>query len=65
MKRLKYIYISNFVTDNGQSYTINLSYQTFGKALHEAPVVLVNHALTANSNVKLIVNILEEYYRYV
>lgn len=51
MKELKYIQISDFTTDNGQPYTINLSYQTFGKALNEAPVVLVNHALTANSNV--------------
>lgn len=51
MKELKYTYISDFVTDSGKSYSINLSYQTFGKALHKAPIVLVNHALTANSNV--------------
>ncbi|WP_290699704.1 aspartate kinase, partial [Lacinutrix sp.] len=31
--------------------SIQLSYQTFGKALHAAPIVLVNHALTGNSNV--------------
>ena len=30
---------------------INLSYQLFGCALYSAPVVLVNHALTGNSNV--------------
>lgn len=30
---------------------INLSYQLFGCDLHSAPVVLVNHALTGNSNV--------------
>lgn len=30
---------------------INLSYQLFGCTLHSAPVVLVNHALTGNSNV--------------
>lgn len=30
---------------------INLSYQLFGCALNSAPVVLVNHALTGNSNV--------------
>jgi len=30
---------------------IALSYQTFGKELGEAPIVLVNHALTANANV--------------
>lgn len=51
MKELKYILIPKFVTENGQSCAINLSYQTFGKSLNEAPVVLVNHALTANSNV--------------
>jgi homoserine O-acetyltransferase len=28
-----------------------LSYQTFGKKIKEAPIVLVNHALTGNSNV--------------
>jgi homoserine O-acetyltransferase len=28
-----------------------LSYQTFGKPLNEAPIVLVNHALTGNSEV--------------
>ncbi len=28
-----------------------MSYQLFGKALHTAPIVLVNHALTGNSNV--------------
>jgi len=51
MEKLKYINISDFITESGTSYSINLSYQTFGKALHSAPVVLVNHALTANSNV--------------
>lgn len=51
MKELQYINIPNFITDNGKTYAINLSYQTFGKALYDAPVVLVNHALTANSNV--------------
>ena len=51
MKELQYISIPDFVTHSGKSYSINLSYQTFGKPLHNAPVVLVNHALTANSNV--------------
>ena len=51
MKELQYITIPNFITGTGENYTINLSYQTFGKPLHSAPVVLVNHALTANSNV--------------
>lgn len=30
---------------------IPLSYQVFGQPLHSAPIVLVNHALTGNSNV--------------
>ncbi|MDR1182457.1 MAG: alpha/beta fold hydrolase [Bacteroidales bacterium] len=30
---------------------IILSYQIFGRKLHEAPIILVNHALTGNSNV--------------
>ncbi len=51
MEKLQYINIPNFVTDTGKTYSISLSYQTFGNALHKAPVVLVNHALTANSNV--------------
>ncbi|WP_400076560.1 alpha/beta fold hydrolase [Winogradskyella sp. R77965] len=51
MEKLKYIHIPDFLTDSGKTYSINLSYQTFGKALNNAPIVLVNHALTANSNV--------------
>lgn len=46
------IIIQNFTTENGAFYaTINLSYQTFGCDLHTAPIVLVNHALTGNSQV--------------
>ena len=48
---LKTISISNFKTTFGKTVSIKLSYQTFGKPLHTAPVVLVNHALTGNSNV--------------
>ncbi len=48
---LKDIDISNFKTESGKIVSIILSYQVFGKLLHEAPVVLVNHALTGNSNV--------------
>jgi len=51
MKKLQYITLSNHVNQNGKAETINLSYQTFGKALHTAPIVMVNHALTGNSNV--------------
>ncbi|MGQ7945507.1 alpha/beta fold hydrolase [Flavobacterium sp. WC2509] len=46
------ITIQNFTTESGVFYaTINLSYQLFGCALHTAPIVLVNHALTGNSHV--------------
>ncbi|WP_299102051.1 alpha/beta fold hydrolase [uncultured Winogradskyella sp.] len=51
MKELQYISIPNFVTNSGKIHSINLSYQTFGMALHSAPIILVNHALTGNSNV--------------
>jgi len=51
MSLLKYIAISDFKLESGASQNIQLSYQLFGKPLHEAPIVLVNHALTGNSNV--------------
>lgn len=52
MNSLKYIDISNFLSEKEKVYSdINLSYQLFGKQLHTAPVVLINHALTGNSNV--------------
>jgi homoserine O-acetyltransferase len=44
--------IQKFTTESGAIYaTINLSYHLFGPALHTAPIVLVNHALTGNSQV--------------
>ena len=51
MKELLYIEIPDYITESGKTITIRLSYQTFGKALHVAPIVLVNHALTGNSEV--------------
>ena len=51
METLHYISIRNYVTRIGKTSTISLSYQLFGKKLHTAPIVLVNHALTGNSNV--------------
>ncbi|MFV8360585.1 alpha/beta fold hydrolase [Flavobacterium sp. LS1P3] len=46
------ITVQNFITESGAFYaTINLSFQVFGPALHTAPIVLVNHALTGNSQV--------------
>ena len=51
MLNLKTLHIPNFVTKSGKATPIILSYQTFGLALGSAPIVLVNHALTGNSNV--------------
>jgi homoserine O-acetyltransferase len=50
--KLKHLSIKNFTTEKGVSYVgLNLSYQVFGQKLHTAPIVLVNHALTGNSEV--------------
>ena len=51
MEALHYIHIADYVTENGKKQSVNLSYQSFGKTLHAAPIVLVNHALTGNSKV--------------
>lgn len=40
-----------YQTDSLKEYNISLSYQLFGKDLFSAPIILVNHALTGNSNV--------------
>ena len=50
--KLSHININSFTTENGTKFqSIKLSYQLFGKKLGTAPVVLINHALTGNSNV--------------
>ena len=51
MTKLKSVKIDDFKTSSDKTITIELSYQLFGKPLHKAPIVLVNHALTGNSNV--------------
>ena len=51
MAALQYINISNYTTKTGKTCSLNLSYQLFGKPLYEAPIVMINHALTGNSNV--------------
>ncbi|MBD0852262.1 bifunctional aspartate kinase/homoserine dehydrogenase I [Maribacter arenosus] len=43
--------LKKYKTLGGIEQDITLSYQLFGKPLHKAPIVLVNHALTGNSNV--------------
>ncbi|NDP25970.1 MAG: bifunctional aspartate kinase/homoserine dehydrogenase I [Flavobacterium sp.] len=46
------IKLQNFTTESGVLIpSINLSYQVFGQVLNAAPIVLVNHALTGNSQV--------------
>ncbi|WP_335964616.1 bifunctional aspartate kinase/homoserine dehydrogenase I [Galbibacter sp. PAP.153] len=48
---LLHIPLKNFTTLSGATQDLNLSYQLFGKPLHSAPIVMVNHALTGNSDV--------------
>ena len=43
--------IKDYKTTTGYTQDIQLSYEIFGLPLHSAPIVLVNHALTGNSNV--------------
>ncbi|PHS09152.1 MAG: homoserine acetyltransferase [Kordia sp.] len=52
MSTIQHIEIPNYTTEKGRAYiSLSLSYQVFGKASNTAPIVLVNHALTGNSNV--------------
>jgi homoserine O-acetyltransferase len=48
---LQHLKIEQYTTLSGVSQDIKLSYQLFGRELHSARIVLVNHALTGNSNV--------------
>lgn len=48
---LHQLLIQNYVTHGGSSLDIKLSYEIFGLPLHSAPIIVVNHALTGNSNV--------------
>ncbi len=51
MKDLKYIQFQEFQTQRGVGFSKQLSYQTFGRPLGEAPIVFVIHALTGNSQI--------------
>lgn len=51
METLHFINIPKYITNSGKEIDIVLSYQLFGKPLGTAPIVLINHALTGNSNV--------------
>ncbi|MCW5516106.1 bifunctional aspartate kinase/homoserine dehydrogenase I [Muriicola sp. Z0-33] len=48
---LEQLNIPGYTTISGVTQDIQLSYELFGKELHTAPIVVVNHALTGNSNV--------------
>ncbi|MEO0573405.1 MAG: bifunctional aspartate kinase/homoserine dehydrogenase I [Bacteroidota bacterium] len=48
---LQTLELQNFKTLSGFTLDLQLSYEVFGQSLHNAPVVLINHALTGNSNV--------------
>ena len=50
--QLQHIKINNFTTELGAFVPkINLSYQVFGQELGNSPIILINHALTGNSDV--------------
>ena len=49
---LQHIKLKDFTTETGTLIPeLNLSYQVFGQELGSAPVILINHALTGNSEV--------------
>ena len=51
-QEIQHIEIPSFTTEKGRTYiSISLSYQIFGGEINASPIVLVNHALTGNSNV--------------
>ena len=51
MDQLNEIKIIDFISESREAIpSINLTYQLFGKQLGDAPVILINHALTGNSN---------------
>ncbi|MCM4164395.1 MULTISPECIES: bifunctional aspartate kinase/homoserine dehydrogenase I [unclassified Arenibacter] len=48
---LHHLSINKYLTYSGKTLDIKLSYELFGQPLHSAPIIMVNHALTGNSNV--------------
>lgn len=50
--QIKHIKIKDFITEaSAEISELNLSYQVFGQEIGSAPVILINHALTGNSEV--------------
>jgi len=50
-EHLKHIALNAFKLRNGHVQQVTVSYRLYGRALHTAPIILVNHALTGNSAV--------------
>lgn len=48
---LRSLRINDFLLSNGKLIDINLSYRLFGLPFGEAPIILVNHALTGNAEI--------------
>lgn len=48
---LHHIKIESYTTETGYTASYDLTYQVFGQELYSAPIVLVSHALTGNSEV--------------
>lgn len=48
---LRHILLEHFTLQSGAVQDIHISYQLFGRALYSAPIILITHALTGNSNV--------------
>jgi len=51
LKKIDKIDVLNFKSYNGTIFDIELTYEKFGQPIGDAPIVLVNHALTGNSTV--------------
>ena len=49
--KLNYHKFENFRLSSGQNVSLRLSYQPFGLKLGKAPLVVVNHSLTGDSNI--------------
>ena len=47
---IRKIEVNNYKSEKGDDWNFILSYELFGKSVGNAPVVLVNHSLTGNSN---------------
>lgn len=51
MSALQFLEINHFQLSGGRTFNLQLSYQIFGQPLGVHPIVLINHALTGNSQI--------------